>query len=293
MNLTPIQGLLTSTFITAIYPIVGKYGVGYISPSYILLLGTFITVLYFAPWLTKNKMWGRFFARDVYKKLIVVGLFGSALPFLIMLLALNYTTPANAAILNQFEVVYSIILAMIFLRERPTLKQLAGTALVVLGCTLVMFSGDFAIRWKGDLMVVGAVWMFQVSHIAAKKLPADLQPQFISAARSLYAFFWTIPLSIAISFFMPLQLTINPATLGVLFYVGVINYGFGNACWYVAIRNMDLSKATAVILSYPVITYITSVILGLDKINALQIAGLTLALLGAYTVTNVIRSSKK
>ena len=50
---------------------------------------------------------------------------------------------------------------------------------------------------------------------------------------------------------------------------------------------MPLAKATAVILSYPVFTYVISVAVGFDEIRLYQICGLVLALSGAYMVTLV------
>ena len=51
---------------------------------------------------------------------------------------------------------------------------------------------------------------------------------------------------------------------------------------------MDLGKATAIILSYPVMTFIMSVLLGLDKITVFKVLGLILALSGAYIVTGIV-----
>lgn len=59
-----------------------------------------------------------------------MGTFGTALPMTIFMIALNYTTPVNGAILNQFEIIYSLILAAILLKERPTVRQVGGSLLI-------------------------------------------------------------------------------------------------------------------------------------------------------------------
>jgi len=294
-SLNPVQALWFSVLITGIYPVAGKFAVGVISPSLLLLCSTALAVLFFAPWLTKNKLWGRYFKKDTFLLFCMMGSFGTALPFLLIFIALVYTTPANAAILNQIEVVYSLILAAIFLGERPTGKQLLGTALVVCGVLIILTGERFSIRWKGDLIVICTVWMFQMSHIFAKKLPADLPPRAISAGRALFAFVFSLPIMFVLKKFSFDVNTFVPGwkLIGILFYMGIINYAIGNAAWYKAIRNMDLSKATAVILCYPVITYGVSVMLGTDTLNFTQAAGLILALGGAYLVTHIIRKGKK
>ncbi len=286
MKLSPVQALWLALFITAGSPIAGKFSVGYMSPSFILLAGTLTTLALYAPWLTKHKMWGRLLDKDIRFRLSVMGLFGTALPFMLLLLALRWTTPSNSAILNQAESVYSLIFAFLFLRERPSLKQIAGTIMVVAGAVLILAVNGYTPMWKGDLIVIGTVWMFQVSHIAAKKLPADISVDFITAARGFYGFLWSAVLALAA---LPLGMDISfkpsAVSIAALFYIAVFVYTLRNKFWYQAIRNMPLAKATAVILSYPVFTYILSVAIGFDKIQLYQVAGLALALGGAYMVT--------
>lgn len=286
MKLSPVQALWLALFITAGSPIAGKFSVGYMSPSFILLAGTLTTLALYAPWLTKHKMWGRLVDKDIRFRLSVMGLFGTALPFMLLLLALRWTTPSNSAILNQAESVYSLIFAFLFLRERPSLKQIVGTVMVVAGAVLILAVNGYTPMWKGDLIVIGTVWMFQVSHIAAKKLPADISVDFITAARGFYGFLWSAVLALA-ALPLGMEISFKPSAVSVaaLFYIAVFVYTLRNKFWYQAIRNMPLAKATAVILSYPVFTYILSVATGFDKIQLYQAAGLALALGGAYMVT--------
>ena len=290
-TISPVHALWAAVLITGVYPVAGKFAVGIISPSLLLLCSTALAVLFFAPWITKHKYWGVFFRKDTFLPFCMIGLLSNALAFLFMLIALQYTTPANAAILNQTEVIYSLILSMIFLRERPTGKQLLGTAMVISGVVIILLGESFSLRWKGDLIVISTVWMFQLSHVFAKKLPAHLPPQVITAGRCIFAFAWSLPIAFILSRFSFDVSTFVPGwkLLAILLYMGVINYAIGNALWYRAIRNMDLSKATAVILSYPVITYLISVFAGMDTLNLSQIAGLVLALSGAYLVTHIIK----
>ncbi len=290
ITLSPVRALWTSLFITAFYPIVGKLSVGGISPSILLLFGTGLAVLFYTPMMIKQNFFPVFFKRNILTQFAIVGFFGTAMPFLLILTALKYTTPSNAAILNQVEVIYSLVLTWVFLKERPTGKQLVGTAMVIAGVVIILLNESFSMRWKGDLIVICTVWMFQVSHIAAKKLPANLTPHFLAFGRAFFGFCWSIPIA-AILYFSGEHFIFNASwgTFAIILYLGLINYVIGNATWYMAIRNMDLSKATAVILSYPVFTYIFSVMIGLDKIHSYQITGLVLALLGAYLVTNIIK----
>lgn len=292
-NISPLKALWGALLITSASPLMGKWAAD-LSPAMLLLISNFISIFYFAPQLTKEKQWGLMLKKDIIFKLAAVGLFGTALPFLLLLISLQYTTPANSAILNQTEVVYSLILTYIFLKERPTGKQILGTAMVVLGAVIILLSESFTIRWKGDIIVILTVWMFQVSHIAAKKLPQNLSANFIAGGRAVFAFLWCIPMVIVskpLGLSVDVSLTLKAALI--VLFMAFLNYGLKNTLWYKAIRNMDLSKATAVILSYPVFTYVFSIAFGMDGLHLYQFCGLVFALVGAYLVTNVIKTSQK
>jgi drug/metabolite transporter (DMT)-like permease len=91
----------------------------------------------------------------------------------------------------------------------------------------------------------------------------------------------------------PLQLDSHPALWTALISSAVANYFLGNTYWYQAIRNMDLSKATAIILSYPVMTFLLSVLMGQDKITLYKVLGMLLAIGGAYIVTGIVKQGDK
>ena len=55
--------------------------------------------------------------------------------------------------------------------------------------------------------------------------------------------------------------------------------------WYKAIRALDLSKVTAIYLSYPVLSLLLSAALGLEMPSLYQIGGLLITLAGAYWVS--------
>lgn len=292
--MTPLKSLWASVLITAAYPVAGKFAAGSVSPSAILLLGTLGASLFMLPLLIKEGTLPLLFKRDLLFKFSIVGLFGTALPFLLIFTALNYTTPANSAILNQVEAIYSLLLAAIFLKERPSFKQLIGTALLLIGVTLLLLVEGFSIKLKGDLIVIFTVWMFQVSHITAKKLPSNLTDNVVNAARVTYGFFWILPICLILALLKaPFYCEISVKSIAVLFFIAFFINVAGNILWYKAIRNMDLSKATAVMMTYPVFTYILSVIMGFDTFKVSQILGLVLAVGGAYMVTNTIRKENK
>lgn len=276
--------------IVGLSPVVGKFSVGVISPALLVVLGTLIGVAYFTPWVSQNNQWGVLFSRRTLGKFLFIGTFGTALPFTVSLIALHYTTPANAAILQQTELFYSLLIAVIFLREIPSKSQLVGSLLIVCGVLVVLLKEHYTARWTGDLLIVGSTWMLQAGSAVAKRLPKELDYRLIGMARNLFA----LPALGLILLGMwwsgePFLLKPGAQLLGVLGYTGILKYGLAMVVWYKAIRALDLSKVTAIYLSYPVLSLLISAGLGLERPSGYQIMGLFITCLGAYWVSLTVK----
>lgn len=289
MTVTPLGAIWLTVCINSFIPILGYLAAGRVSPPLFALAGSAIGFACFVPWILRNGGLRPYFEGGVWPRLFAVGFFGSALPIAALVLALNYTTPANAAILGQVEAVYAVILSRIFLKERITASQLFGTALVLSGTMLIAFKERFTMRWTGDLIVLAVPLMYQISHLFSKKLPGGRSHVFVASARTLFATLGILPV-FALGFLMPVaEFEPSLKLLGIMLVWGVFLTALNNVFWYKAILNMDLSKATAIVLSYPVLTALLSHLFGIEKIQAYQVAGLCLALAGAYWVTLLVK----
>jgi drug/metabolite transporter (DMT)-like permease len=276
--------------IVGVSPIAGKYAVGLISPALLVFFGTLIGVIYFAPWVTKNHQWGELFDKQNIGKFLFIGSFGTSFFFTICLIALHYTTPANAAIFQQSELIYSLLFASVFLKEIPSKEQISGSALILLGVMIILVKERYTPHLVGDLMILGSTWMLQAGSTMAKKLPKNLDYRVIGMARNLFAL-PTLIIILAVMHFMGQPFTLKPTLqmFAVLGYTGLFKYGLAMVVWYKAIRALDLSKVTAIYLSYPVLTLVLSALLGLDHPTKHQILGLFISCAGAYWISMTIK----
>ena len=287
---SPLTAAWICWAIVGFSPIAGKYAVGVISPVLLVFLGTLIGVLYFTPWITQNHKWGELLAPQTRGKFLFIGTFGTALPFTIFLIALHYTTPGNAAILQQSELIYSLLFAAIFLNEFPSRAQLAGSALIVLGVMIILLKEHYTPRWTGDLLIIGSTWMLQAGSTVAKKLPKELDYRVIGMARNLFALPALLVILVTM-FLLNEPFTLRPVfkMFAVLGYTGFLKYGLAMVVWYKAIRALDLGKVTAIYLSYPVLSLLLSSALGLEQPTTPQLIGLAITLLGAYWVSLTVK----
>ena len=160
----------------------------------------------------------------------------------------------------------------------------------MLGVLIILLKEQYTPRWTGDLLIVGSTWMLQAGSTVAKKLPKNLDYHVIGMARNLFALpALIIILTVIIVLKEPLTLKFNLQMIIVLGYTGILKYGLAMVVWYKAIRALDLSKVTAIYLSYPVLSLLISVLLGFERPTLHQFVGLAITCIGAYWVSRTVQ----
>jgi len=292
LNLPPLRSLWLAVMFCACIPIIAFFAAGGISGALFVFFSSIIGFSVFIPWINKNNLWHKYFDRNLIFKLLGIGFFGGAVPTILLIGALKYTTPSNVAILGQIEVIYSMVLATIFLKEKIKFKQIMGTVLVLAGTLIILSKERFTFRWTGDLIALSIPIFYQIAHLLSKKLPKNTSHIFVASARALFSIFAIIPF-FALGFFMPVfHIEWTFKIIVVIIIWGLAITAFTNILWYKAIFNMDLSKATGIVLAYPVFTSLFSSVLGIESLYAYQIVGLILAISGAYWITLIVKKEK-
>jgi len=277
--LSPLAALVLDWVITATWPLLAAGGVARYSGALFATGGLAVGLIVLSPWLAARGRWRRLLSRELAPSFAIMGLCSGAAT-VIYISALAHTTPGNAAIMAQVEVLYSAALTSWLLHERPTAKQAAAAALTVAGTALVVLHDLSSPRWRGDLMILATPWLYQVSHIFAKRLPPELDAYEISGGRVLYGIVAMLP-ACAWSLSRGGAWSWEPSGLALLAAQGVLMSSLNFVLWYMAIRRMELSKATIFMMSYPALTLLFSWLLGRDVITLSQLAGLALSFSGA------------
>ena len=107
-------------------------------------------------------------------KLLLVGLIGLFGFNLFFFLALQYTSPLNAALIVSLNPIVTIILSHFILKTPITQLQLLGALVALCGALILLTQGDVevlaAMRFaKGDLIMLVAITMFSLYHVWTNK----------------------------------------------------------------------------------------------------------------------------
>ena len=288
--MSPLVALVIDWAVTALWPLIGAEGMRHYSGGLFATAGLVVGLVAMSPWLLARGRWRRLFSREVAPSLAVMG-FCSGAATVVYISALAHTTPANAAIVAQVEVLYSAALTAWLLGERPSLKLALAALLVMSGTALVMLHDLSSPRWKGDLMILCTPWLYQVSHIFAKRLPKGLDAVTLSGGRVLFGIVTMAPFCLW-SLSHGGRWSWETGALRILLAQGLLMSSMNFVLWYMAIRNMELSKATTFMLSYPALTLVFAWGLGREAIHGVQVAGLACSFAGAAWTAHLTRRSQ-
>ena len=203
--------------------------------------------------------------------------------------------PGLASIVVQTQALFTILFAALVLRERPTRRQLAGTATAFAGLALITTTvgGDLTAVGLGLTTVSAISWA--IGNVLVKRLP-PMEMLNLMVWLSLVPPLPSLALSMALDGPMDLARALASASwLGIaaVIYLGVVATVFAYALWGMLLRRYPAATVTPFALLAPfVASYSSSLVFG-ERFSPLRLGGMALVLLGiAVIVLPVARWSR-
>jgi O-acetylserine/cysteine efflux transporter len=205
---------------------------------------------------------------------VVAGLSGNTIFQLGMAWGLAYTTPAHSALMVNLSPVVAILLAWIWLGERPRARRLAGIALALGGVGLIVTRGGDvgAGSLVGDGLALAAGVGWAVYVVAGKPLLAAHPPLEITTLASVVGAVPLLPLGLPGLVAVPWS-TLGARTWLLLAYLSLFTLVLANGLWYWALARA--TTARVVVFSYltPVVATAGSILLGQDTVSVPLVLG--------------------
>lgn len=215
--------------------------------------------------------------------LILLGLCGMGIYNIFLNTGEVTTSSAIASFIISQGPVATIILAVIFLKERLTPASWWGMGLSVFGIVIIAYAEERALGHfnPGILYLMGAVLCAAIYSILQKSLLKRFHPLEITAwstwfgALSLFIYlpnlYRELPLTHVLNFFWPIFLAIGSGLIG----YGCLSYGF---------KHYPASKAISFLFAMPFVSVVVGWVLLGEAPTWLSLAGGVLAILGALMI---------
>ncbi|MGH1337892.1 MAG: DMT family transporter [Aureispira sp.] len=199
------------------------------------------------------------------KGILIVGVLGLFCFNILLFWGMKYTSSLNASLIISLNPLVTLFLASFFLKSKLDYRQLIGGLIGIVGVVYLLSKGDllnlsYSSFSKGDLLILGAMFLSAFYHIWVKKYTIDISNKhftFLSNLMCLICFISIIPFNIAphsINYSMQFWFT------SIVF--GVFGTAFTYILWNKGLQIIGASRAGVFMNIVPLSTAIIAVILG-------------------------------
>lgn len=274
----------------AIAPVVTKLAVTALNPLFAASMASLLGCIISLVFLAKDRKLGVIFDRSNLPSLFFVGFFG-AVAYLLFFSGVRLTSGINAAVLLQAESVYALFLGYFILREKITIKQIVFTLMIIAGVASVIYNGTAALN-LGYLLILATTLFYQISHVIARKKMDKIGIFAVHAGRYLFGGLVLLMLSTVFGQ-NQFALLAEPRNLLIVLALGFVVAWLSTIAFYTAIQRINLSKVTAMIMPYPVLSIVLAWLVLKEVPSLYQIAGLIIMLAGVFFLARVKSERRK
>lgn len=258
-----------------------------VSPLTIAFIIFIVNGLFFTPFARKSISLRHIQKKDLFF-VVLIGIAESA-ALITYFFGLHYSTAINASVLNNGEILFSAILAIIIFRERLQKMERIPFSMMIIGMIVIPVGYDFytnGIEMSklviGDilLLVAGLFWALDInmSNYVSNRLGSQRITQLASFAAGLFA--------LSLMFIFQIPLAIEPTQIPVIAIIGIISIGMSTALFITALK---LIGAVRTILLYSINSgfgIVFAYVVLNEQVNMANVVSVSIAFAGLYLLRN-------
>lgn len=225
--------------------------------------------------------------RGYWRQFLVLGFFGSALPFTLIGWAELTVTGSMAAILTSATPLFTTLVAAPGLGEKLSAYKLIGAVLGIIGVSIVVGGSPMALDWPfllAALALLGAALSYALGGVYAKRSFRRLNNLSMSSGQLIAAALILAPLSL---FDLPREMPPSGAILSLLILV-VVCTAFAYQLYYFLIISAGPIQALTVTLLVPIFGVIWGALWLQEPVSPGMLIGLLIVLFSVGLVTGMV-----
>jgi drug/metabolite transporter (DMT)-like permease len=230
--------------------------------------------------------------RGRWKQFALLGAVNVAIPFSLISTAEINLTASLAAILNSTTVMFTAVVAAVWMGDALTARKLVGVVLGIVGVTVLVGWDPIVLNWA-VLLSVGAMLAASLAYalgsVYAKRTFADSPPMAIAIGQLTAAATFILPLA-ALS--VPDE---RPSTIVVLSVLGLAlpSTAVAYMLYFRLIANVGPTSTSTVTLLVPLFGLLFGVVLLDEPVGLGTLAGLVLILSSVTLITGLGAARQK
>jgi len=286
--------VISTAFISGLSIYLNKFSVSVINPYVFTTLKNVAVALFLVSLILIVGKWSEIKAlnkRSVLN-LIIIGLIGGAIPFLLFFKGLSLTTAAKGGFIHKTMFLYVAVLAVIFLKEKINKKLFFSIIALLAGTFLLVKMAPIAFN-KGDLLVFLAVLLWSAEQILSKHVLKKLSGLTVAAGRMFFGAIFLIIFLAATGQFK-LIADLNAVQFNWMIITSILLIGYV-LTYYSGLKKISVSVATCLLALGAPVTTLLSLIFDHKLISIPEVMGVGLVLTGIFFILDIRtfrRSSK-
>ncbi len=237
----------------------------------------------------RNKKEKESLKKDDYAILLIIGLLGGGIAPFLFFEGLKRTTASDASVLEGGELLFTVIIALLFFKEKLTKIGYLGMAITIIGIILISLSSNinspnnwynFNLNFGNILIIFSTLcWGLDnnISKIISKRITNTAK---IVLVKSLIGG----TLLLIISFYLGYKLNIEINQIPYLLILGIGGFGLSLFFFIESLRIIGTLKTIVIFSSSAIFGLILSFFILNEKIGIMQLIATTLVILGLYYV---------
>ncbi len=238
---------VANTIIGATQPVLTRYAAMRVDPILFCAAVTSIAAMCALPILYQRGELRRLFQRRYLPWLFAMSMTGTVLTSLTLIYGMEHIDAIATVILLETEPVYSLVLSVIVVGERPSPRQLMATGVILAGIGSVFWADNAFSPMFAAMLIVLTPLFWQTSHVLGLRVMPPLTPVSVAGARFIFAACLFIPMFLFRSGASISQFR-DPHLLVVIIAIGFFVYFLSALTWYGAISRLSLSWTTALVV---------------------------------------------
>ncbi|MDQ6723730.1 MAG: DMT family transporter [Thermoproteota archaeon] len=291
-----VAAFISAALVGSIFPIAKPILAGQIQPLTLSSLIYLIAGFFMVPVMLigkRNKKEKKSLKKDEYAILLVIGLLGGGIAPFLFFEGLKRTTASNASVLEGGELLFTVMIALLFFKEKLTKIGYLGMTITIIGVTLISLSStttnnipnswyNFNLNLNfGNILIILSTLCWgldnNISKIISRRITSTAK---IVLIKSLIGG----TLLLIISFFLGYKLNFDITQIPYLLFLGIGGFGLSLFFFIESLRIIGTLKTIIIFSSSTIFGLILSFIILNEKIGIMQLIATTLVILGLYYV---------
>lgn len=271
--------VLSSALLWGLFPVLVNRGVQSIPPLTFAAISILLAAVGGFVYALRQGKLHEIKKKESYYPLLMLTLFIVIIPYTLFFIGAKMTSGVNVTMLLLSELIFAVIFTPFF-GEKTTFLKLLGAGGVFFGALFILYNGSFSFN-TGDALIILSTLTLPFGNLYSKKALNLISPSIILFGRSLIGGLFVLAFAL---FFEPeasISATFSQNWILILLN-GLIVLGLSKIFWFESLKRLDISKATSLVMTFPLFSIFTLIFFFQEKISVYQWIGIAIMMLGVY-----------